>query len=92
MRHAILDENYRIINIIEVEPDIASHFNAHYLGDNSLSIGDLYPDEDFAIPIDPTEDELLGQQITELQLDQIEQGQFATELQLQLLEANYSDN
>lgn len=88
--HAILDDNRVIVNIIEVEPENASCFGAHYLGDAPLGIGDQYPAEDFTPPVPPTESQLLGQQITALHLAQIEQGQFATELQLQIMEG--SDN
>lgn len=39
-------------------------------------------------PVPPTVSQLLGQQITEIHLAQIEQGQFVTNLQLQMMEAN----
>lgn len=86
MTYAILNENRVIINIVEVEPENAADFGAHYLGDNPLGIGDVYPAEDFTPPVPPTEAQLMGQQITALHLAQIEQGQFATELQLQMME------
>lgn len=88
MTHAILDENRVIINVIEVEPEYAADFDAHYLGDAPIGIGDTYPERDYPLPLEPTETQLIEQEITALHLDQIAQGQFATELQLTMMEAN----
>lgn len=86
MTHAILDENRVIINIIEVEPENAADFGAHYLGDNPLGIGDQYPAEDFTPPVPPTESQLLEQRLTDLHLSAIAQGQKQTDLELAILE------
>ena len=86
MTHAILDENRVIINIIEVEPENAADFGAHYLGDNPLGIGDVYPAEDFTPPVPPTESQLLERRITDMHLEAIAQGQKQTALELALIE------
>lgn len=86
MTHAILDDNRVIVNIIEVEPENAADFGAHYLGDNTLGIGDIYPAEDFTPPVPPTESQLLEQRLTDLHLSAIAQGQKQTDLELALLE------
>lgn len=88
MRYATIDDSRTITNIIEVEPDLAHLFDAHYLGDHPLGIGDPYPDPDLTPPVPPTETQLLGQDITGLHLAQIEQGQLMTDLQLQIMEAH----
>ncbi len=88
MKYAILDESRTITNIIEVEPEYAADFDAHYLGDAPIGIGDTYPERDYPLPLEPTETQLIEQEITALHLDQIAQGQFATELQLTMMEAN----
>ena len=88
MKYAILDENRAITNIIEVEPELSADFDAHYLGDAPIGIGDTYPEHDYPLPLEPTETQLIEQEITALHLDQIAQGQFATELQLTMMEAN----
>lgn len=87
MRYATLDDNRTITNTIEVEPDLAHLFDAHYLGDHPLGIGDPYPDPDLTPPVPPTETQLLGREVTDLHLSQIEQGQLMTDLQLQMMEA-----
>ena len=46
-----------IINLIEVAPDQAHLFDAHYVGDNVFAIGDTYPDTDLTPPREPTEQE-----------------------------------
>lgn len=89
MRYAILDENRTITNIIEVEPEYAADFDAHYLGDAPIGIGDTYPERDYPLPEhehEPTETQTLGQQITDEQLERIEMGQAYTDLELALLE------
>ena len=88
MRYAILDENRAITNIIEVEPEYAAYFDAHYLGERPIGIGDTYPERDYPLPLEPTETQLIEQEITDLQLEQIEQGQFMTELELDMMEAS----
>lgn len=63
MRYAIIDDNRKITNIIEVEPEFADDFEAHYLGDEKLGIGDVYPAKDFPIPgviSEPTLEEQLA--------------------------------
>lgn len=86
MRYATIDETRIITNIIEVEPDLAADFDAHYLGDNPFGIGDTYPDEDLTPPVPLTETQILGQQITEMQLASIAQGQRQTALELATIE------
>jgi hypothetical protein len=86
MRYAILDGQI-IANVIECDEQNASLFDAHYLGESTLGIGDTYPSTDIPIPREPTELELTQQDITDLQLSDIERGQEITEIQLQLLGA-----
>ena len=86
MRYAILDENRVIINVIEVEPENAADFGAHYLGDNPLGIGDQYPAEDLTPPVPPTDTQLLERKLTDLHLEAVAQGQKQTALELALIE------
>lgn len=89
MKYAILNESRTITNIIEVEPEYAADFDAHYLGDAPIGIGDTYPETDYPLPEpehEPTETQTLGQQITDEQLERIEMGQAYTDLELALLE------
>lgn len=86
MTHAILDDNRVIVNIIEVEPENAADFGAHYLGDNPLGIGDQYPAEDLTPLVPPTETQLLERRLTDLHLSAIAQGQKQTALELALIE------
>lgn len=86
MTYAILDENRVITNLIEVEPENAADFGAHYLGDNPFGIGDVYPAEDLTPPVPPTETQLLGRGITAMHLSAIAQGQKQTALELALIE------
>lgn len=86
MRYAILDDNRIIINAIEVEPENAADFGAHYLGGSHLGIGDQYPAEDLTPPVPPTESQLLEQRLTDLHLSAIAQGQKQTDLELAILE------
>lgn len=70
MRYALIDENHTITNIIEVEPELAADFSAHYLGDAPIGIGDTYPETDFPLPEpehEPTETEILQAQVADLQ-------------------------
>lgn len=55
MKYALLDDDRKIVNIIEIDQDIASGFNAHYLGNAQLGIGDQYPDNDFQSDSIPAE-------------------------------------
>lgn len=86
MRYAIIDENRTITNIIEVEPEYAADFDAHYLGERPIGIGDTYPERDYPLSLEPTETQLIEQEITDLQLERIEMGQAYTDLELALLE------
>lgn len=70
MKYATLDENRTITNIIEVEPEYAADFDAHYLGDAPIGIGDTYPERDYPLPEpehEPTETEILQAQVADLQ-------------------------
>lgn len=60
MRHAMLDANRVITNIIEIEPSLAPDFGAHYLGEHPLGIGDTYPAEDLTPPAEPTNEQRLA--------------------------------
>lgn len=86
MIYAILGEDRTITNVVEVEPELAADFDAHYLGDNPLGIGDTYPDEDLTPPVPLTETQIFSQQITDLQLASIAQGQRQTALELAAIE------
>lgn len=86
MRYATIDDSRTITNIIEVEPDLAHLFDAHYLGDHPLGIGDPYPDPDLTPPVPPTDTQLLERRITDMHLAAIAQGQKQTALELALLE------
>ena len=57
MRYAVLDEERKIVNTVEAEPELAVEFGAHYLGDAPLSIGDTYPETDLEPPHEPTTEE-----------------------------------
>lgn len=70
MKYAILDENRTITNIIECEPKYAADFDAHYLGERPIGIGDTYPERDYPLPEpehEPTETEILQAQVADLQ-------------------------
>lgn len=87
MQYAQLDKN-RVYNVIESDDSFASACGAIPIKDG-YGIGDYYDGEwHHEKPL--TETELLGRQLTDMQLDQIEQGQFATELQLQMMEGTTS--
>lgn len=64
MKYAILDSNRKIINIIEIEPNLAADFNAHYLGNAKLGIGNVYPETDFRPDGGPAETQYNIQQLT----------------------------
>ena len=86
MIYAILDEDRTITNVVEVQPELAADFDAHYLGDNPLGIGDTYPDEDLTPPVPLTATQIFSQQITDLHLSAIGQGQRQTALELAAIE------
>lgn len=72
MKYAILDEERKIVNIIEAEREIAARLGARYLGNAHLGVGDLYPETDFR-PCDlPAETQRIMRQLT-TQLQQAEQ-------------------
>lgn len=81
----LMIENGIISNVIVADSDFAAQVGALPYYDGA-SIGSPYSPP----PGPPTESQLLGQQITDLHLSQIEQGQFATELQLQIMEGKAS--
>lgn len=60
MRFACLNGKRMITNIIEVEPDLAPLFDAHYLGESLLGIGDQYPKIDLEPPREPTSAERIA--------------------------------
>lgn len=84
MKYLIV-ENGIISNIIVADSGFAARVGALPYYDGA-AIGSPYSPP----PGPPTESQLLGQQITALHLAQIEQGQFATELQLQIMEGKAS--
>lgn len=93
MRYVLIDSDRIIANVIEVEPDNAYLFDAHYLGDHPLGIGDPYPDPDLTPPVPPTETQLLERRLTDLHLSAIAQGQKQTALELALIEqGQYATN
>ena len=79
MRYYILDGNNIVVNTIVLEEGTDPAAFGAIADDRVFSIGDTWTPP-------PTEAQLLGQEITELQLEQIAQGQMATELQLTQME------
>lgn len=79
MNFYILDDNNTIVNTIVLEEGTDPAVFGAIADDRVFSIGDTWTPP-------PTEAQLLGQEITELQLEQIAQGQMATELQLTQME------
>lgn len=79
-------QNGVCVNVIEADELAAKHIGAIPIPEGYW-IGDYFDGENWSHEKLSTETELLGRQLTDLQLDQIEQGQFATELQLQMMEA-----
>lgn len=77
------------VNALEAEPDFAESNGLIPIPDGYW-MGDYFDGENWYHEKPPTEPQLLGQQITALHLAQIEQGQFATELQLQIMEGKAS--
>lgn len=64
MKYALLDDDRKIVNIIEIDQDMAADFNAHYLGNAQLGIGDQYPDNDFQSNSIPAETQRTIQSLT----------------------------
>ena len=75
----ILDESNIVVNAIVLEEGTDPAIFGAIADERVFDIGDTWTPE-------PTEAQLLGQEITELQLEQIAQGQMATELQLTQME------
>lgn len=78
MRYYILDNNV-VVNTIAIEDGIDPSAFGAIADDRVFDIGNTWTPP-------PTEAQLLGQEITELQLEQIAQGQMMTDLQLTQLE------
>ena len=79
MNFYILDDNNTIVNTIVLEEGTDPAAFGAIADDRVFDIGDVWTPP-------ATEAQLLGQEITELQLEQIAQGQMATELQLTQME------
>lgn len=79
MRYYVLDGNNTVVNTIVLEEGTDPAIFGAIADDRVFNIGDTWTPP-------PTEAQLLGQEITELQLEQIAQGQMMTELQLTQLE------
>lgn len=79
MRYYILDDNNTVVNTIALEEGTDPAIFGAIADERVFDIGDTWTPP-------PTEAQLLGQEITELQLEQIAQGQMMTELQLTQLE------
>lgn len=79
MNYYILDENKTVVNTIVLEEGIDPAIFSAIADDRVFDIGDTWTPP-------PTEAQLLEQEITELQLEQIAQGQMMTDLQLTQLE------
>lgn len=79
MRYYILDENNVVVNSIVLDDGTDPAAFGATADDRVFDIGDTWTPP-------PTEAQLLGREITELQLEQIAQGQMMTELQLTQLE------
>lgn len=75
MNYYILDENNVIVNTIVLEEGTDPAIFGAIADERVFDIGDTWTPP-------PTETQLLGQEITELQLEQIAQGQMMTDLQL----------
>lgn len=78
MRYYILDNNV-VVNTIAIEDGTDPSAFGAIADDRVFDIGDTWTPP-------PTEAQLLGQEIAELQLEQIAQGQMMTDLQLTQLE------
>ena len=75
----ILDDNNTVVNAISLDEGTDPSAFSAIADDRVFDIGDTWTPP-------PTEAQLLGQEITELQLEQIAQGQMMTDLQLTQLE------
>ena len=79
MRYYILDEHNVVVNTIVLEEGTDPAIFGAIADDRVFNIGDTWTPP-------ATEAQILGREITELQLEQIAQGQIMTELQLTQLE------
>ena len=79
MNYYILDDNNTVVNAIVLEEGTDPAAFGAIADRRVFDIGDTWTPE-------PTEAQLLGQEITGLHLEQIAQGQMMTELQLTQLE------
>ena len=79
MRYYVIDENKTVVNTIVLEEGIDPAIFGAIADDRIFDIGATWTPP-------PTEAQLLGQEITELQLEQIAQGQWLTEMELKQLE------
>lgn len=78
MRYKEFDQSGEQINLIEIEPDKVAWYEEATGHKLQLLSEDLPPHE-------PTEIELIQQEITELHLELLEQGQTITDMELQML-------
>lgn len=83
MRYYILDSDNTVVNAIALNDSTDPALFGAIADDRVFNIGDTWTPP-------PTEAQLLGREITELQLEQIAQGQMATELQLTQMEGGTS--
>lgn len=79
MRYYILDENNNVVNSIVLEEGTDPAIFGAIADDRVFSIGDTWTPP-------PTEAQLLGQEITAMEVESIAQGQKQTALELDLLE------
>lgn len=79
MRYYILDENNVVVNAIALAEGADPAIFDAIADERVFDIGDTWTPP-------PTEAQLLGQEITTLQLEQIAQGQLMTDLQLTQME------
>lgn len=79
MRYYILDSDNTVVNAIALNDSTDPALFGAIADDRVFNIGDTWTPP-------PTEAQLLGREITELQLEQIAQGQMMTDLQLTQLE------
>ncbi len=89
MRYAFLNAERTIVNIVEIASELATDFDAHYLGEYPFGIGDQYPKEDLKpleLEPEPTETEKLQAEVTRLKAQNELQAQQQTFLEDCLLE------
>lgn len=79
MRYYILDEHNVVVNTIVLEEGTDPAIFGAIADDRVFNIGDTWTPP-------ATEAQILGREITELQLEQIAQGQMMTDIQLTQLE------